>query len=251
MDIEKPLKKIGLTGSEIKVYLGLLKTGISSKGPILREAKIAPSKIYNILDKLMEKGLVSTITKNNVKNYSAAPIERLREIINFKRKELEKDEKDLNSILPILLSIQKGKNETKAEIFRGWKGMATAYSEALTHLKKDNEVLILGASKGYNPERSKDFFSKYSNLSREKGISIRMILNENSRKYISEMENELKTKFSKRFLEKTSPAEIVTTKEYTAIVILKDEPIVIAIKDKETAESFITYFNILWDIAKL
>ena len=50
------LRKIGLTESEIKVYLALIKLGVSSKGSLIKESKIAPSKIYEITDKLVVKG---------------------------------------------------------------------------------------------------------------------------------------------------------------------------------------------------
>ena len=60
MDIEL-LKEVGLTEGEIKVYLALFKIGASSTGPIVKEAKIHSSKVYPILDRLIEKGLVSFI----------------------------------------------------------------------------------------------------------------------------------------------------------------------------------------------
>ena len=72
------LRKIGLTESEIKVYLALLKIGISSKGKIIKESKIAPSKVYEIADKLIEKGLCSTITKNGVKHFMVVKVRRIK-----------------------------------------------------------------------------------------------------------------------------------------------------------------------------
>ena len=38
--------------------------------------------------------------------------------------------------------------------------------------------------------------------------------------------------------------------DYTMIIILKEEPIIILIKDKETAKSFKSYFDFLWELAK-
>ena len=58
-------------------------------------------------------------------------------------------------------------------------------------------------------------------------------------------------KVIKRFLEKDSNVELVMWNDLTSIVILKEEPIIILIQDKETAESFITYFKELWEIAEI
>ena len=54
----KILKEAGLTEGEIKVYLGLLELGLSTTGPIIEKSRIARSIIYQILEKLMQKGLV-------------------------------------------------------------------------------------------------------------------------------------------------------------------------------------------------
>ena len=63
------LEKIGFTKSEIAVYTALLKIGQKTTGEILKEAKISSGKIYEILDKLIKKGLVSYIIKNNTKYF--------------------------------------------------------------------------------------------------------------------------------------------------------------------------------------
>ena len=57
------LREAGLTEGEIKVYLALLELGSSTTGPIVDKSGISRSIIYQILEKLMEKGLVSFITK--------------------------------------------------------------------------------------------------------------------------------------------------------------------------------------------
>jgi len=251
MEIEQSLKGIGLTGSEAKVYLALIKLGFSSKSNIIKEAKIAPSKIYNILDKLMDKGLTSLIIKNNVKYYTAAPVSRIKDYFEIKKIKIEQEEKIINQILPNLENLQKeNKEKTSAEIFIGWKGMETVYSDVLDTLKKGEYAYILGASTGVNEKKTKRFFIKYAIKAKLKGIKIRIIFNEDARQYAKEMEKEGKIAFNKKFLFKTTPVEVAIVKNLTAIVMLKEEPLIILIHDKETSDSFITYFNELWKIAK-
>mgnify|MGYP000220374612 CR=1 FL=1 len=40
-------------------------------------------------------------------------------------------------------------------------------------------------------------------------------------------------------------------KNYTAIIILSKEPLVIRIKGDEVSKGFKEYFNTMWDVAKL
>tara|TARA_Y100000310_G_scaffold153042_1_gene152481 strand:+ start:60 stop:494 length:435 start_codon:yes stop_codon:yes gene_type:complete len=65
------LSEIGLTKSEIDVYISLLDMGISTTGPIIKRAGIASGKAYLILDKLAKKGLVTYSIETGKKNYKA------------------------------------------------------------------------------------------------------------------------------------------------------------------------------------
>jgi len=246
------LKRIGLTGSEIKVYLALIKIGdYSSKGKIVEESKIASSKIYEVLDKLITKGLVSNISKDNTKHFSACSPERLNDYIQKKKEDILTEEQSLAKIIPLLLNNYNSQREkTMVELFVGWKGLNAVYSNLLKEMKSKEEVFIMGASKGENEQLTKEFFLKYSSLARLKGLKVRIIFNENSRKYVQDIEKELKIKFDKRFLLKESPVEIVFTKYISAIIILKQEPVAFIVYDKQTGAGFLDYFNHLWKIAK-
>jgi len=72
MDLEL-LKEIGLTESETKVYLALLELGSTTKGPIVDKSQVASSKIYELLEKLIQKGLASFVVKSGTKYFEAAP----------------------------------------------------------------------------------------------------------------------------------------------------------------------------------
>ena len=60
------LRKIGLTEGEIRVYEALLNLGECTKTSLVKEAGIAPSNIYDITNRLIEKGIVSKVIKNGV-----------------------------------------------------------------------------------------------------------------------------------------------------------------------------------------
>src|SRR3989344_1947194 len=156
------LRKIGLTESEIKVYLALMKLGISSKGNLIKESKIAPSKIYEITDKLIDKGLCSIIVKNGVRYFSGAPPVRIRDYLRKKQEEILKEEKELEKIMPRLQSSYENISEkVEVEVFIGWKGIETVYVNFLEIAKKNEEVYIVGAGTGKQEEKLELFYTKY------------------------------------------------------------------------------------------
>ena len=67
--LEKELMGIGLTQREVKVYLALLKLGESTTGKIIQESGISSGKIYEILEKLIGKGLASYTIKEKTKYF--------------------------------------------------------------------------------------------------------------------------------------------------------------------------------------
>src|SRR3989338_7815136 len=80
-----------LTQGEEKVYRTLLKINESSIGNILKFSGVSHSKIYDILKRLGEKGLVSTITKNGKQYFSAANPKILQNLIEEKEKQLKEN----------------------------------------------------------------------------------------------------------------------------------------------------------------
>ena len=82
------LQKLGLNKSESKAYLTLLELGSASAGIIADKAQISPSKIYGVLEKLLQKGLISYIIKARTKFYSAASPQKLREFLEDRKKQI-------------------------------------------------------------------------------------------------------------------------------------------------------------------
>ena len=80
---EEIMRKVGLTNSEIAVYMALVKLRSSTTGPIVKDAGISSGKIYEIMDKLIAKGLVSHIVKSGRKYLVAS---ELKLILRMKTK---------------------------------------------------------------------------------------------------------------------------------------------------------------------
>ena len=65
------LRKIGLTENEIKIYLDLLKSGTSTAYEIGKRTGIYRVHVYDKLEQLMDKGLVTYVYRGAKKFFQA------------------------------------------------------------------------------------------------------------------------------------------------------------------------------------
>src|SRR3990167_5476847 len=93
------LTEIGLTPGEIKSYLALLKLGSSSTGPLSKESKVSRSKLYDILDKLEKKGLVSNIEENGVIYFQAVEPAKIKTYLKEKEDKIKEMASQFDSYL--------------------------------------------------------------------------------------------------------------------------------------------------------
>ena len=250
MDIEKTLENIGLTKNEVKIYLALLRLDMTTSGPIIKKTGIHTSKVYDGLERLSEKGLVSYIVKSNTKYFRAVSPDRILDLIREKKEKIEEQEKEVKLIIP-QLKLQQGSSseETEAEVFQGWKGMETVYKMLRDTLKKGDTNYIFGASKGEDEEKTRFFFNRHISLLAQKGVKQKIIFNEYAKKNIEEYSKHPKL-FQLKSFENVTPTEINLWGDNVMIVILRKNPTVILIKDKKVHVSFRQYFDSMWKIAK-
>lgn len=250
MDL-KELKKIGLTEGEIKVYSALLELGETTKTKLAKESGIAPSNIYDVTNRLVEKGIISKVEINGVAHFSPANPNHLLRFVEKKTLELEQEQAIAKSILPtLLMKFNEKKEKSKVEVFEGWSGMKTVFEEMIEECNKNDECLVFGASRGESEKTADAFFTKYSKLREQKGIKTKIIFNKSVKntsriKYFENSKN-----YQLKFIDQSTPAEIMIYKNKTCIIMLTKEPMVIRINGTEARDSFKAQFDILWKDAK-
>jgi HTH-type transcriptional regulator, sugar sensing transcriptional regulator len=245
------LRRIGLTDGEIKVYQALLELGESTKTALAKKSGIAPSNIYDVTNRLIEKGIISKVEKNGVAHFSPANPKRILDFLEQKEKEMQKERDFVNSILPtLLLKFAETKEKTNVEVFSGWNGMKTIFEDLIDECKRGDQNYIFGASRGENDKQADRFFVKYSKLREQRGIITNIIFNKELKKRKARIDFFLKSKkYNLRFLSQVTPAEIMLYKNKTCIIILTKEPLIIRVTSQEVMKSFKQYFEIMWKTA--
>src|SRR3989344_2652015 len=135
------LKDLGLTDGEIRVYLALLEIGNSTAGRIIEKSKISPSKIYDVLNRLIDKGLVSYIIEGKTKHFRAAPPKNILNYIERRENELMQRKNEFRKIIPLLEAKKKAETSAfNAEIFEGVNGLITVFDMSFEESKKGDTV---------------------------------------------------------------------------------------------------------------
>jgi sugar-specific transcriptional regulator TrmB len=249
MDIEI-LRKAGLSGNEIKVYLALMKLGSVTAGAILKKTDIHRAGVYDTLERLMDKGLASYAIRANRKYFEAAHPDNLIEVIEKKEEELEKSKSRIKQILPELDAMRLlSKEPQEVTLFKGNKGIQSVLENMLGAKK----VFALG---GYSEEAEgiqfclKYILPRFHKQRVKKGIKIDFIFPKRSIKRGEQLKEMPHTNVRMLDEEFASLTGIQIYNEFVSIILWSKNPIAILIRSKEIADSYKQYFDYLWKNAK-
>ena len=157
--ITKFLIDLGLTSGEALVYTSLLSLGQSNVSSLIKESGVASSKVYFIIELLIQKGLVSYIKVGNNKIFNALEVYRLEELIQQKEEEAKELKTRLADLLLIFVEYAVSE-QVHVEMFSGLRGLKTAYRILLQGVvKKDVLRYIYPYQKAHLT--AIEFYNKY------------------------------------------------------------------------------------------
>ena len=236
--MEKELEQLGLTKTESKIYLTLLELGPSLAGAISRKSGIHRRSIYDAMERLSQKGLIGYILKNNRRYYEAVNPDQLLSLL----KEKEEAIKEILPQLELKYNLTKEKQETL--FFKGKAGLKTAFEDQILTRK---EILIFGASP-LATEILRFYFKWFDKRRVENKIKVKIIFDSSAKgKHPKIPLSEIKY-LPKRYA--TPTATNIYGDKISIILWSKDSPLAIIIKQKEIADSYKKFFELMWNIAK-
>ena len=240
------LKDLGLTDGEVRVYLALLELGSSTAGRIIEKSKISPSKIYDVLNRLIAKGIASYIMEGKIKNFMAAPPKNILNYIERKENDLAQHKTEFKKIIPILESKQKlDKKNFNAQIFEGISGLITVFDMSFEESKKGDTVYAFG----YPPYASRLFdkyWRGYYSRCDKKGVMRKIIYNYET--WFLKKRSGRELTFNRHLPNGISTPSLVLifNDKVATVIITEEQKVCFLIQNKEVAYSYIQYFNFLW-----
>ncbi|MBU0953595.1 MAG: MarR family transcriptional regulator [Nanoarchaeota archaeon] len=235
------LKELGLTNNEMEVYLTLLRKGSISVNEISERSGLHRQAVYDALDRLLEKGFVSFVTKNNKKYFQGIYPEKILGILK------EKEEK-FKSILPELVNLTKlPREDTFVEVFKGKGIVKTIYRDIINEFqKKPGEVLITGVDERKFIEEDKTALDQHLKKLKKMKCREKVLLKEGDTYFVKGPQTEYRWILEEAF--NTTPIYVYNRK--LAIIIWGNPNYAITIENENLAESYRKQFNLLWKISK-
>lgn len=240
------LQELGLTENESLIYLHLLKKGETTTGSIIKETGIANSRVYESLNNLIAKGLVSYNIQKDGKHFRAESPKKFMELEEQRKKKIQE----------LIPGLEKLKNteekETITAVYEGYEGFKTAFKKIIDDCPVGGQIDIIGFSQPQYASESLKLFLENINLRCvQKKQKLRFILDESGKSWQGKDREKMKYNEVK-YLPKgyITPAAMDIFEDYVYMFLWEEKPFVFMIKNKIIAESFKTYFNLMWHIAK-
>jgi len=237
---EEILEQVGFSRNEAKVYLALLELGSSTAGDISKKSKVHRTNVYDALEGLGKKGAVAHFSKNDIKYFEAVDPESLLNLLHEKELALE-------SIMPQLkLTHQFVSLKTDAYVYEGVKSVKAILDK---FLEKKEPIFVYGIPKEALP-KMQSFIVHYHKKRIAAKIAMNHIYNDDAMQRIEYLNSLPYTEARHLPKEFNSPVSTNICGDEVVLVVWQDPVFAIQIKNKEMANSYKKYFEILWGIAK-
>lgn len=235
--------KLDLTTNEAKVYLELINLGSSLASDVAKKSGLHRRPVYDALDRLIKKGLISYWILSGKKYFQTHSPERLLSVLKDK-------EAEVKQILPELIAnFDRSKTKMFTETYEGKEGLKSIMDLIL---KEKKDWLSIGSS-GKGPKVLPYFLPAWHKKRLRQKIQYKGLIarSKEGRKRAKEfLEMGLvQIKFLPKYVKQPQTIWIFGNK-VAIILVSVEQPVIFLINNKEITNSFRDYFNVMWKMSK-
>jgi len=231
------LEDIGLSNSEISVYLTLLELGASTSGPIVDQSKLHSSVVHRALNSLVLKGLITYVIVGKDRHYQSINPDNLVSFIDDKKKRLL-------SLLPELQAkkeLEKDRNET--EMFVGNSAIFSMLNSLISDGKRGEPYLSFSLIEPHDHPDVVLFYKNFNLRRREKKLSVKVLVNKSVKRiYEAHYTKSLLKKANVRYTSFTFPQGLIIFRNYVIFLNWSKQPMAVRVQSKLMAEQYSDFF---------
>jgi len=240
------LESLGLSRNEAKIYLTLLRLGKANSAELARESGIHRINVYDVLNSLIAKGLVSYVAESGTRFFKPESPEKLKEILDAKQLLL-------GSELPGLLEKFNSKKEPwDVSVLRGVEGKRSQFEEIARISKSTtNRVFVPhGLMSLERPPYNTVLRKWFERLSKQNVNSKLLVLDVPKARQRAKLFRGLE-RFQLRFSKEIhfSPVSWDVCSDLLFLTFHTEPYLVIRIKSQAIAEAFKNSFELMWKAA--
>ena len=234
----KELKVLGLTNGEIKIYSAILNIGTSTINKIHEKTGLERRAIYDIINKLIEKGLISYTVEKGKRTYQCTHPNKLLDEVKKKEKALKEFETKIPEITKLY---QSSKPAIRAEVYRGKEGLKAIFEDMLNY----KAAYFIGGG-WYIVKELPYYWHHYNKRRVELGLRWYNLVRHELRKQKIPEEKMMSVKFLPGEFS-GSPSVIFIYGDKVVNVLWGDEYFAFMIESREVAENYKKYHQYLWE----
>jgi len=240
-------QELGLSPNEARIYEALLELGKSSVSEIAAKTNIHRRNIYDAVNRLVEKGIITTVIGDKDSHYIPVDPNKLLEVVEEKREKLEK-------VMPALEDLFKQNKENEGiYILKGMEGYRNTIRDILD--VGESGYTIGGKGIWTNPE-SDPLVQGLMKGMLKKNMQWRTLFDATTKEQVQEMKKY--SYLTYRFLPEkySSPTAIDIYGDRVVLFVndnldTPDENITIFMMvSKKLADRYKKWFEFMWDNAK-
>lgn len=233
-----------LTNNENRVLEVFTEKAILTTGDITKLTGISRPNCYDLLNGLIEKGLITKCTQNNAVFYSVNQID-YASIIEEKQKELNEMKTQVKAYnKKVNQALEEKSDLYNVEVFSGVKGLQKFHSQTFN----TKQITTFGAE-GELEKQYPNIWNIWIRKLKENNISFSLIYNEKSRKLRARKRIPfMKVRFIDREISTNTTTQVLD--DQVNIFHWQKVPLVISIKNKTIAKAYREEFNLMWKNAR-
>jgi sugar-specific transcriptional regulator TrmB len=238
MEIINGLEKYGLSYREAIVYKELLVLGLATASEVSKRTKILRQTTYEIIDKLLEKGLISFVIKNHVKHFEATDPKRFNELLTEKKEAID-------NVLFEMEQLRAGQTKKPlVETYEGIEGLKTIYGKMI----RDNprELFEIGNTASFSEILKLYFIENYMQKRIQNKTKLKLITDISGKDLFSTNKKQFReTRFSKK-LDGVKTATYLY-EDVVIIITFDNQPMGVLIQNQLIADTQKIQFESLWN----
>jgi urea transport system substrate-binding protein len=246
--IEDLLEEIGLSDSEAKLYVALLRHGQQTITFLSKKAGINRGLGYTLLHDLMEKGLVTKTTKGKVFYFAPLDPKQLVEYLEKQKKDISSKQERVQAMLGQLESITNPLTaKPKIRFYDGARGAKTVLDTILMADRKELKAFLSleDITTFVGTEQFGSFIKKLST----NGFGLEAVCTRTKEaESVEGMQTDTKQKRQIRFasLDMAFPMTMFIFDDKIAIISSSEENFALIIESQEYADMQQRLFNMVW-----
>lgn len=236
--MEKELTKLGFSQHEATIYMALIDIGQTGTGEIIKKTGLHRNIVYDTLDKLIRRKLVSKVIKQNKAQFQVTDPSRIVS-------EIESNLKVASEIVPDLAARARVKQEIT--IYEGLEGFRSYSINMVEQIEPGSTLYILGAiGDCWYDLMGETALKRYEKIRLGKKVMIKMISYEKSARDEAAMKagrlHEIKV-IPKGY---ENPANTLIWGDTIALQTFTEPYSVVQIRNAALAKSYLNFFDALW-----